>query len=98
MYDDLRELNRSWKEAFFARSFELEIELHEVAGVRFHWDTAPSGWLRFSAKDAWGTVLHTVTAWPGASKGTLVTEVITALTVPRAPEGLVVEPAMLDDY
>ncbi len=83
MYDELRELNRTWRDSFFARPHEADLVTLEASGIRFLWDTTPDGWLRFCAFDADGTPRHAAAAWPGASKWHLVTQVIEALAPHR---------------
>lgn len=76
MHEELVALNQEWRASFFGQEHKDALEASEGRGVRFEWDIAPNGMLRFVARDARDRPLAFAVAWPGACKTALIDMVL----------------------
>ncbi|WP_027483165.1 hypothetical protein [Deinococcus pimensis] len=81
MVDELDELNREWLGNLVGAHDLAKIDTLVALGVRFRWDHAPCGSLRFQAVNTRGRVVAETTAWIGASRAMMVTMTLDALGV-----------------
>ncbi|WP_027483630.1 hypothetical protein [Deinococcus pimensis] len=85
MYDEIAELNKHWRTDVAGPHHHAELQAYDKLGLHFTWSHDEHGLLRFTATDAAGTSLATVTAWPRARHAMMLTLVLNDLVATSLP-------------